>query len=102
MPFRFFFVALVLLLFGCGPGSLSQTPSTLTTPSGVTANPALDVRQPIPATSEPTALLDDARRATGSRAVGKRREELIEPRLERWRDGRLTRRVVRNDNERRS
>jgi hypothetical protein len=43
MPFRFFFVALVLLLFGCGPGSLSQTPSTLTAPSGVTANPALDV-----------------------------------------------------------
>src|SRR5262245_32625494 len=43
MRFRFFVVALVLLLFGCGPGSLSQTSSTPTTPSSITANPALDV-----------------------------------------------------------
>jgi hypothetical protein len=38
MPLRFVLVALVLLLFGCGPGSPSNTPSTLTTPSGITAN----------------------------------------------------------------
>jgi len=38
MPLRLVVVALVLLLFGCGPGSTSNTPSTLITPSGITAN----------------------------------------------------------------
>jgi hypothetical protein len=38
MPLRFVLVALVLLLFGCGPGSPSNMPSTLITPSGITAN----------------------------------------------------------------
>jgi len=41
MPLRFVVVALVLLLFGCGPGSTSNTPSTLITPSGITANNTL-------------------------------------------------------------
>jgi hypothetical protein len=39
MLLRFVLVPLVLLLFGCGPGSASNT-STLT-PSGITANPTL-------------------------------------------------------------
>jgi hypothetical protein len=41
MPLRFVLVALVVLLFGCGPGSPSNTPSTLTIPSDITANPTL-------------------------------------------------------------
>ena len=41
MPLRFVLVALVLLLFGCGPGSPSNTPSTLITPSGITSNGTL-------------------------------------------------------------
>jgi len=41
MPLRFVLVALVLLLFGCGPGSPFNTPSTLITPSGIAATPAL-------------------------------------------------------------
>ena len=41
MPLRFVLVALVVLLFGCGPGSPSNTPSTLTIPSSITANPTL-------------------------------------------------------------
>jgi hypothetical protein len=41
MSLRFVLVALVLLLFGCGPGSPSNSPSTLITPSGITASPTL-------------------------------------------------------------
>src|ERR1700752_4529277 len=40
MPVRFVLVALVLLVFGCGPGSPSNTPSTLITPSDIPANSA--------------------------------------------------------------
>jgi hypothetical protein len=39
MPLRFILVALVLLVFGCGPGSSSNTSSTLTIPSSIDANP---------------------------------------------------------------
>jgi hypothetical protein len=41
MPLRFVLVALVLLLFGCGPGGPSNTRSMVITPSGITANTAL-------------------------------------------------------------
>jgi hypothetical protein len=41
MPLRFALVALVLLLFGCGPGSSSNTSSTLSAPSAIAANPTL-------------------------------------------------------------
>jgi hypothetical protein len=41
MPLRFVFVALVLLLFGCGPGRPSNTTSALTTPSSITENLSL-------------------------------------------------------------
>jgi len=41
MPLRFAFVALVVLLFGCGPGSPSNTTSPLTTPSGINENLSL-------------------------------------------------------------
>jgi len=38
MSLRFVLVALVLLAFGCGPGSPSNTSSTLITPSGIASN----------------------------------------------------------------
>lgn len=41
MRLRFVLVTSVLLLFGCGPGTTSNTLSTLTTPSGISASPTL-------------------------------------------------------------
>jgi hypothetical protein len=41
MPVRFALVALVLALFGCGPGTTSNTSSTLSAPSAIAANPPL-------------------------------------------------------------
>ena len=41
MPLRFALVALVLLLFGCGPGTTYNTSSTLSAPSAIAANPTL-------------------------------------------------------------
>ena len=41
MPLRFALVALVLLVFGCGPGTISNPSSTPSAPSAIAANPAL-------------------------------------------------------------
>lgn len=41
MPLRFALVALVLLVFGCGPGTISNSSSTPSAPSAIAANPAL-------------------------------------------------------------
>lgn len=41
MPLRFALVALVLLVFGCGPGTISNSSSTPSAPSAIAANPTL-------------------------------------------------------------